>query len=495
MSLSSQQQAPRLSHVLLVLLVGIVLVVPVAADTGSSRLARDLDAILQSGTLAGARLGAVVLRPGKREPLYARGARLALAPASNMKILTSLAALGLLGPERRFETELLSLQAPDDHGVLSGPLWVRGAGDPSLVGESWWLMARELRMAGVREIEGGLVADTSLFGGPRPRGWGTACDRPYCAPFEALMANFSSIEVRVFPGPRPGTPARVELFPLACGLEIDNQARTVQGSGSRLDVAVVPGGEVGRVTVGGTLGASSNATTTYRPVPAAAAYALGCLRDALSREEIAVGGTLRTGIVPAGTRVLASHRSRPLHAIVSDMNKYSNNVMAESLVKLLDDGIDAPRTTESGLARLEEHLRERGVDTEGWQLADGSGLSSQGRVTALGIAGALRAALEDPALGPEMVASLAVGGDVGTLSDRLLASGRRIRAKTGRISGVASLSGYVYPADGRQPLIFAFILNGPQADGQRARQALDRACLRLLQVGPAESPATPVGSP
>ncbi len=124
-----------------------------------------------------------------------------MAPASTMKVLTSLAALSLLGPETQLDTELLASNAPRPEGLISGPLWVRGGGDPTLVGEAWWLMARELRLAGVREIRGGLVADTSLFGGPtQPPGWPSeSCDRPYCAPFEALMANFSSIEVRVFP--------------------------------------------------------------------------------------------------------------------------------------------------------------------------------------------------------------------------------------------------------------------------------------------------------
>lgn len=453
-----------------------------AATAGA--LEGDLDRILRGGSLSGAQLGAVVLRPGESSPLYERGARKPLAPASNMKVLTSLAALSLLGPELRLDTELLASEAPATAGLVSGPLWVRGAGDPALVGEAWWLMARELRLAGVREIRGGLVADTSLFAGaPRPPGWpGAGCDRPYCAPFDALMANFSSVEIRVAPGSRPGDPVRVGLFPLQCGLEVDSRAGTAGGGRSSLQVALVEAGEVGRVVVRGKLGAAHPGVNTYRRVPDAALYALGCLRDALQREGVTVAGKLRGGNVPPGARILARHRSRPLHALVADMNKYSNNVMAESLIKLLAAADGAPGTTAAGLQRLQDHLAERGVDTAGWSLADGSGLSRTGRVTALGIAGALRSALQDPALAPEMITALAVGGGVGTLSDRLLTSGRRVRAKTGTISGALSLAGYAYPKGGGQPLIFAFLINGSAADTPAARQALDRAATRLLAV-------------
>jgi D-alanyl-D-alanine carboxypeptidase/D-alanyl-D-alanine-endopeptidase (penicillin-binding protein 4) len=347
-------------------------------------------------------------------------------------------------------------------------------------------MARELRLAGVREIRGGLVADTSLFGGPaQPAGWPTAgCDRPYCAPFDALMANFSSVEIRVAAGSRPGDPVRVGLFPLDCGLQVDSQARTTGGGRSELEISLVQGGETGRVVVRGTLGAAHDEVHTYRRVPQAVPYALGCLRDALQREGVAVAGKLRSGTVPGDARLLARHRSRPLHALVADMNRYSNNVMAESLIKLLSAGDGTPGTTMAGLQRLQDHLGQRGVDTDGWLLADGSGLSRAGRVTALGIAGVLQSALQDPSLAPEMIASLAVGGGVGTLSERLLTSGRRVRAKTGTISGALSLAGYAYPEGEGLPLIFAFLINGPAADQPAARQALDRAAMRLLAVNP-----------
>jgi D-alanyl-D-alanine carboxypeptidase/D-alanyl-D-alanine-endopeptidase (penicillin-binding protein 4) len=276
----------------------------------------------------------------------------------------------------------------------------------------------------------------------------------------------------------------VGLFPLACGLEVDNGGRSVSGRGSRLEISLLAGGEAGRVVVRGTLGTGGDEVRTYRRVPEPATYALACLRDALHREGVTVSGGLQRGTAPDRARLLARHRSRPLYQIVSDMNKYSNNVMAESLVKLLGATPDGPGTTRVGLARLETRLRERGVETSGWALADGSGLSRSGRVTAQGIAGALRVALADPALAPEMVTSLAAGGDVGTLSDRLLTSGRRVRAKTGTLSGAVSLAGYAYPRDGGGPVIFAFLINGPAADRADARQALDRAALRLLDLPP-----------
>ena len=462
-------------------LLALVMAVPAQA---AGSLQNDLDRILRGGTLAGAELGAVVLHPGEPRLLYERGARKPMAPASNMKVLTSLAALSLLGPETQLDTELLASNAPGPEGLISGPLWVRGGGDPALVGEAWWLMARELRLAGVREVRGGLVADTSLFGGPaRPPGWpAMGCNRPYCAPFDALMANFSSVEIRVAPATRPGDRVRVGLFPLDCGLQVDSQARTTSGGRSGLQVSLVEGGETGRVVVRGTLGAAHEEVHTYRRVPQAALYALGCLRDALQREGVAVAGKLRSGTVPGDARILVRHRSRPLHALVADMNRYSNNVMAESLIKLLSAGDGTPGTTMAGLQRLQDHLGRRGVDTAGWSLADGSGLSRAGRVTALGIAGVLRSALGDPSLAPEMITSLAVGGGVGTLSDRLLTSGRRVRAKTGAVSGAVSLAGYVYPEGQGLPLVFAFLINGPAADKPAARQALDRAAMRLLAV-------------
>ncbi len=233
--------SPLLLPRVVIPLLALAMALPVQA---AGSLQNDLDWILRRGTLAGGTLGAVVLRPGDPRLLYQRDAHKPMAPASNMKLLTSLAALSLLGPETQLDTELLAANAPGPEGLIAGPLWVRGAGDPALVGEAWWLMARELRLAGVREVRGGLVADTSLFGGPpRPRGWpATGCDRPYCAPFDALMANFSSVEIRVAPAARPGDPVRVGLFPLDCGLQVDSQARTTSSGRSDLQVSLVEGG-------------------------------------------------------------------------------------------------------------------------------------------------------------------------------------------------------------------------------------------------------------
>ena len=470
---------PRPSLCLLLLLLATT-----ARGAEPDSLRRDLDALLTGGPLAGGDVGAVVIRAAGGQPLYSRGSRRPLLPASNMKILTAVAALGILGPQERLATELHASAPPGAAGDIAGPVWIRGGGDPSLVGEAWWLLAREMKLKGILRIAGGLVADTSLFDGQnRPPGWpGPECDQPYCAPFDALMANFSSVEVRVMPGAAVGDPARVGLFPLPGGLTVDSGARTGSGSGNDLRISILRGGDVGRVVVRGELGIESRTVRSYRRVPDAAMFALGCLRDALSREGIQVEGPLQRGATPEEAHRLLRYRSRPLYEIVSDMNKYSNNVMAESLVKVLGAGVAAPGTTESGLNRMVEHFGTLGVDMAGWSLADGSGLSRSNRVTALGIAQVLQAALGDPALRPELVGSLAVGGDVGTLSKRQTTSGRLVRAKTGKIAGALGLSGYAFPEDGGPPVIFSFLVNGPAADAPGAAEALDRASLRLLRI-------------
>ena len=197
------------------------------------------------------------------------------------------------------------------------------------------------------------------------------------------------------------------------------------------------------------------------------------------------------GDVPEGARSLARHESRPLGALVRDMNKNSNNFMAEMILKTLGAQFVAiPGTTAGGLEMVRAYVSGLGLDPEETALADGSGLSDQTRATAALLARVLARAAGDFEIGPELVSSLPIGGADGTLSDRFAGeeARRRVRAKTGKINGVVSLAGYVANRDGRT---FAFVVlaNQPRGTIDAVHRAIDRIADVVASSRDADLPA------
>ncbi|MDI2032789.1 D-alanyl-D-alanine carboxypeptidase/D-alanyl-D-alanine-endopeptidase [Saccharopolyspora sp. TS4A08] len=458
-----------------------------AAPTGVDALKVDLDDILADPRLGGAQAGVVVRDPATDEVLYSRQATDRATPASNAKLFTAAAALETLGPDHRFRTQVLS-DAAQQGSTLNGDLHLRGTGDPTMLPADYDALAARLAEQGVREVRGRLLADDTSFDDvPLGTGWAWD-DEPYSysAPVSALSAapdtdfDAGSAIVRVTPT-APGQAPDVALDPGTGVLDVDNRATTVaEGEPS---IGITRDHHSGRVLVTGTVPAGAEPVREWIAVPDATAYATDLFARALAARGITVNGTGKAP-APEGARELAARDSMPLRELLVPFLKLSNNVHAEVLVKAMGRERAGEGTWEAGTGVVADALRGLGVDPAALRLVDGSGLSRMDGVTPDQLALLLDNAAQRPwaqafhdALPIAGVPERMVGG---TLRDRMVdtPAANNVHAKTGSLTGVTSLSGYVTAADGRR-LVFSVVLNDFLSDAPQDLE--DAIAIRLAQ--------------
>ncbi|MER6988485.1 D-alanyl-D-alanine carboxypeptidase/D-alanyl-D-alanine-endopeptidase [Saccharopolyspora hirsuta] len=459
-----------------------------AAPTGPDALRADLDEILADPRLAGSHAGVVVRDPATDEVLYSRQAGARATPASNAKLLTSAAALEALGPDHRFRTEVLT-GARQVGPVLLGDLHLRGTGDPTLLAADYDRLAEQVAAAGIRVVQGGLRTDDTWFDDvPLGTGWAWD-DEPYyySAPISALTAapntdfDAGTAIVRVSPTAE-GQPAEVRLEPETDVVRIDNRT-TTSAEGGEPDVVVQRDHGGSRVVVSGTVPAGAEPVEDFTTVPDPSAYAA----DLFARALAAHGVQARyagEGTAPEGARVLAERQSMPLRDLLVPFMKLSNNGHAEVLVKAMGREVRGEGSWAAGLEVLTEQLRGLGLSPEVLRLVDGSGLSTMDNVTPEQLTVLLDNAQQRPwfrawydSLPVAGVADRMVGG---TLRNRMAgtAAENNVRAKTGSLTGVTSLSGYVTAANGRE-LVFSVVFNDFVSDSPKDLE--DAIAIRLAE--------------
>ena len=219
----------------LVLAVGLA---PAAVRAGAEA---ELDDLLRSRAVRGARVGVAVVDLETGDTLLAREAGRPMVPASNQKLLIAAGSLLHWGPTHRFETRVLAESAPDAEGVVEGPLWIVGSGDPSLVSERLWKLAEELQVMGLREVRGGLAIDASYFDAHRTHpDWEPLSDRAYHARTSGFAANYSSFRIDVASGRDIGSPALVAVAPNVDYFRVRAKAPTIARHGvPQLDQVLV----------------------------------------------------------------------------------------------------------------------------------------------------------------------------------------------------------------------------------------------------------------
>ena len=404
-----------------------------------------------------------------------------------MKLLTAAAILEKLGADWRFKTPFLA-DAPPLDGVIAGNLYVKGVCEPDLVVEKFQEIGEGLLASGIREIQGDVVADLLYFDGEeRPPEWPVGgSPNPYAAPISALAANFSSVRVTVIPSPLVGSPATVLVEPPSDAVPVSGTVRTIgkgrgrPGAWRRLERTGADGIS-NRIVVGGRISAFADPWEKFLPIEDPAGVAISAVKSALQQAGIVVSGVARTGAAPDTAVPVYTLTSKPLSEIVTDMNKNSNNFIAEMLHRTLGaETYGPPASREKGVRAIAAFLRTCGIDPESATLTDGSGLSRSNRLAASTLARVLVRMWGDPVLGVPFVESLPISGVDGTLKGRLSSVAGRIHAKTGTVDGVTSLAGYVEETR-EGPVAFAFIVNG--ASHARALRGIDDLC-RILCAAP-----------
>jgi len=432
---------------------------------------------------------------------WRHGADQPVNPASVMKLVTTYAALDLLGPQFVWHTRFWA-DGLVQGGLLRGNLHVQGGGDPKFVMERITDALAQVRAAGVTAIHGDLVLDQSLFQLPRtdPGGFDGERLRPYNAKPEALLVNFKSVILQFEPDVAKGV-ARVQYEPPLAGVVVDAtvplDASPCADWRSRL-AARFDAPDAIRFT--GSFPQKCGPQTWPVAYVEPDAYAARALEGLWRSGGGALTGQVRLGPVPATAKLLVNAPSLPLADIVQDVNKFSNNVMAQQVFLTL--GLLPPTVPASGsavslpLPAVAESLRElvgptnfersRSRVGQWWQqrlgaqapapvLDNGSGLSREERITPDALVALLRDAARHPLAGPVLMQSLPIAGVDGTarrMGERgvLQQAVGQARIKTGSLRDVASVAGYVQSRSGR-PWAVAAIIHHPQA--QQSRAVLD----------------------
>ncbi|APU14953.1 MULTISPECIES: D-alanyl-D-alanine carboxypeptidase/D-alanyl-D-alanine-endopeptidase [Actinoalloteichus] len=442
-----------------------------ADPTGEQALGEDLDRILADPRLAGAATGVVVRRADDGEILFQRGADANLLPASNGKLLSSVAALEALGPDYRFATEVRS-DARQIGRVLNGDLYLRGTGDPTLLAQDYADLAAQIADAGITLVRGDVVADDTWFDDTRlGTGWSWD-DEPYYYSAQISALNVApdtdydagTVIVRVAPGDEAGAAPEITVDPPTDYVTVDARAVTGEaGSAETISVERERGGNV--IRVAGAIPAGGTATQDWSTVWEPTGYAADVFRQALADHGVRVVGDVEFGTTPEGAAVLAEHASMPLIELMVPFMKLSNNGHAEVLVKAMGREHGDAGTWQAGRAVLAESLDALGgPDSSEYRMVDGSGLSRMDMVTAGQLAELLVAVQDEPWF-DAWHASLPIAGESdrmvgGTLRNRLGGTEAQgnVHAKTGSLTGVTGLSGYVTAASGEE-LVFSVVVN------------------------------------
>lgn len=428
-----------------------------------------------------ARMGtfAVYVKVAGGRVLFARRGRSRLHPASCIKLVTAAAALRRLGKGYRFDTVI---RGRIQGSRMTTPVYLWGQGDPSLTRDDLARFAKHLRAKGVQKIPAGVVVDDSFFDARRwPPGFRKPSSSAYMTPVGAVSLDGNTVEVVITPG-QAGARAKVQLLPASDYVHKKNGVKT--GARTRIHAYAARHNKRLRVLVSGTIKAGATPVRKWVRVLDPARYAGASFKRALEAQGIVVGPVKRGRA--SRDPVLIRHRSKPLSELVGHMNRTSNNFYAEQLLKALGaKAFGRPGTTRKGVKATRGLMKRSGIPSRQYRMANGSGLLGRTRIAPKALVRLLERVRTLGWLYKALRDSLPVAGRSGTLARRFagtVAAGR-VRAKTGTVSKVSCLAGYVDRRSGKPPIIFAIMHNGFTTTHAVARRVQDRMVILLARYG------------
>jgi serine-type D-Ala-D-Ala carboxypeptidase/endopeptidase (penicillin-binding protein 4) len=420
----------------------------------------------------------VVQEVGATRPLFAHDPTRPMNPASVMKLVTTYAALELLGRDYRWKTEAF-LGGPLVDGVLHGDLIIKGYGDPKITIEQWQSFMATLRAKGLDRVAGDLALDRTWFKPAKhdPAEFDKEPLKPYNVGPDALLVSFNSVRF-VFAPNAAGDAVELRAEPALAEVTLGAPPRI--GSGDCGDwrgtvgARFVNRGATASVAFAGSFAASCSEREWYVALLDHPHFAFGMFSTYFREAGGLFNGGLRDVYAPSGVPPFATLESPPLYDIVRDVNKLSNNVMARQIFLTLATTRHPPPATPALAADVvQRFLKERRIPMPGLVIENGSGLSRNERVTAGGLA-QLLAAADRSAAREEFASSLAVAATDGTVQKRFqngTVAGQAL-LKTGTLEGVKALAGYVIDAESRRWIVVAIINHPNAARGQAALDAL-----------------------
>ena len=442
-------------------------------------LHRTIEKLLAAPTLRGAQVGLIAVDTVRGTTLYSQNAAQEFMPASNFKLLVGSAAMSLLGPSFAFTTTVAA-DAPPQNGAIAGNIYLRGGGDALLGAKDLDQAAAAIAAQGVTSATGTVITDASHYDTLR-YGYGWSWDDLpyYYAPVvSALELEDGIVHMFFSPGAAAGTLANLRVTPQSDAFIIDNRLMTGPPKSKDTSELVRPWDQPKTIEITGSYPLDAKESGDVRPtVPDPESYAGSVLARAFVNHQVAVAGTT-SGQTPAAATVLWTHHSEAMPLLLADFWYPSDNLMGELFLKELGVKFKGePGTVANGIALENQYLRSIGVDPTSVTISDGSGLSSYDRITPRDLLQILQADWNGPNR-DAVLNALPVAGVRGSLksSYKGTAAEKNVFAKTGSISHVRTISGFVKTKT-HGPVTFSFMINQWMGENQ-PHGAADLATLR-----------------
>ncbi len=462
---------------------------------GDPTLRNELDAIFNDPEFFDAQWGVMIQSLKTGDYIYLRNENKNFMPASNMKLFTTAIALIKLSPTFRFCTPVYYRGEITPDGVLNGDIIVKGSGDPTISGRyhngditrvfKTWVDSLKLR--GIQTIRGDIIGDDDYFD-EEIMGEGWAWDDQsdwYAAQISALSFNDNCMDISLSPGDSVGALARIDLQPTFKYVEIDNRVVTV-GEGYQTGIIFNRNMGTNRVQITGSISIHSKQINDLFSVENPTLYAASVLKETFENAGITVTGSAKDKdnlteyhYTENDSLRIAKYYSPPLSEIVHTINKVSQNLYSELLLRALGAQFKKRGNSKTGILVIKEYLSTIGINPDRFDMVDGSGLSRLNLITPKQITTLLSHMRRHP-LSDSFYNSLPIAGIDGSLKNRMIHSEAkgRVRAKTGYLGNVVSLSGYVQSID--DELVFSIIGNNYTVPTVMAHAIQDLVCLKLI---------------
>jgi serine-type D-Ala-D-Ala carboxypeptidase/endopeptidase (penicillin-binding protein 4) len=488
--LQSSSMNSQMTRLLFLLFISLS-AVPVLCGMDSVRLLRrDLMEIFSDQRFSNAQWGVSIGSLDRRELLFEKNSRKLFIPASNNKILTAATALLRLGPDYRFKTQVFA-DGPVEGGIMKGNLIIVGFGDPSgssRMGskdpfEAFRNWASRLKNQGIRAIEGKIIGDGSAFE-ETPFGQGWAWDdltEGYAAPISALQFNENLTTLEISPGPEIGSFARLATKPLSNYPPVDSKIRT-EASGISQSIEIEQDRFSEALRIRGALSLKSPPLSRSVAAQFPIRYYLLALKQVLTEEGIDTTHCIVSEldeIQPQSSKLLWTHTSLPLLDLLAPTLKLSLNLLSETLLRTMGLELRGEGSYAKGKEVVDETLSEMGMTRDSYCYADASGLSRLNLVTPEIITGILTYMHKHRHFS-HFYSSLSIAGVDGTLKNRMIGTRaeNNVHAKTGTLSHVSAISGYVQTSNGEM-LVFSLMANNFPGSKDLPENLQDRVLSRL----------------
>lgn len=464
-----------------------------AMDLGGYSLRQVCESAVHRKGLSNAQVGVFIAplnHPDK--PVYTYNADMSCVPASCMKLVTSAAVLDYLGPEYRFKTHVYQKGTLLTNGVLKGDLVIYGVGDPSMsdryaphkITAALEHLADQVAERGIRQVDGNIIGDGTYFDNQEiGTGWSFSyLEDWYAAKVTAIALNDNCLNFEIIGGKKPGAPASVDFVPKTRFMLVDNQVKTVSGRGrSRVSYTRDVNSDILRIK--GTIGPNQRSGFMWASVNDPLHYAADVFREILIAKGIEVRGRSMANRYPNPTVItkdcqpVAMYESPPLKELLKAVNKNSQNLYAEMLVKTLGKVKYGQGSYEKGLKAVKDFLATTNADLKGYRQVDGCGLSPYNEITPRQL-GMVLAKMSEHKYSQTYYDSMSIPGVDGSLRhSRLSDLTHQVRGKTGGIKGVRSLSGYITTRSGEE-MVYSFMSN--HIARREYAQAMENAVLHKL---------------